>query len=164
MANLGKRIREGVSVIDNVYVTLTDILTGEETVVAQSHNTALNYALQSIARWIGGANNSGYQAVVPPTQIELGDGSGTPSPSDAGLFSPISGTIATYSYVQLDTPSAGTTTFVFQIAAGIVTGQVTESLMRDIDGNGWYHTMFPAPFTPSNTQNITVTWETTLSA
>jgi hypothetical protein len=67
------------------------------------------------------------------------------------------------SYVQPNSPATGTTTFVFQIAAGVVTTQITEAAMQDTNNNKWAHTMFPFPFTPSATENITISWELTYS-
>ena len=143
---------------DNVFVYLTDIHTGEVTEIESSHNIALTYMLTILPRWLAGVNNTGYNATEPPTQIELGSGAGTPQVTDTGLFTPIPAYLTSLSYVQMDTPSAGSITLVFQIPAGVVSGQVTEALLRDTSANPWSHTMFPAPFTPVSTQTITVKW------
>jgi hypothetical protein len=154
-------IRAGTKIIDNVSVELVDELTGEVRSFS-SHNTPLSFAFSALSQWIGGKNNSGYQALLPPSQTQLGKGTGTPSVDDPGLFTPIPGVFEA-SYVQQNTPS-GTTTFVFQIPAGAVTEQITEALIRDSSVNPWFHTMFPEPFTPSLTENITLQWEVTFSA
>ncbi len=158
-----REVREGIRIIDNVTVILTDECTGKQRIF-RSHNASLNYALWAIAQWIGWKNNFGYQPVVPPSYVQLGSGSGTPGHADPGLFAPIAGAIGNMSYVEPNVPSNGTTTFVFQVPAGLATIQVTEALMLDSDGHGWYHTMFPVPFTPSATENITIQWETTFSS
>lgn len=157
-----KFVRENVRVMDNVIVTLEDIHTGNKRIVT-SHNASLNYSHSALAQWVGGINNTGYQAVVPPSQIELGSGSGTPSAGDVGLFSPYSATLTPLSYVTVNSPSQGTTTFVFQIPAGKVTTQVTEALMRDVNGNNWFHTMFGTAFTPTASENLTIQWQVTFS-
>lgn len=157
------QIRAGTKIVDNVTVMLIDEKTGKQRHFS-SHNTPLNFAFSALSQWIGGKNNSGYQPILPPTKCQLGSGSGVPSPSDHGLFQPINGSTVNMSYAQVNTPTSGTTTFVFQIPAGTVTAQVTEALMKDAAGNPWYHAMFPTAFTPSSTENITVQWETTFSA
>ncbi len=156
-------VRENAKVRDNVKVILTDIHTGERQIVT-SHNIANNHAFSAFASWIGGVNNTGYNPVSPPTQIQLGSGTGTPAISDTGLFATITGTLTTLSYVQTNAPTSGTTTFVFQIAAGVVTTQVTEAILRDTSGNIFAHTMFSTPFTPSSSQNVTIQWEYSFSA
>lgn len=161
--NLWHRIREGVHVRDNVRVVLTDIHTGRQTVIS-SHNISTNYEFSALSQWLAGKNNTGYQPLSPPTQIQLGSGAGTPAVTDTALFSPIANTITTMSNVTAGSPTAGTSTFTFQIAAGIVTVQVTEAGLRDVSGNLWSHTMFGIPFTPSSTQTVTIQWEKTYSA
>lgn len=158
-----KEVRENVHIIDNVTVTLTDIHTGD-TRVFSTHNIPLNYQFSAISQWIAGVNNTGYNAVVPPSQIEYGSGSGTPSVTDTGPFTAITGSLTNLNYVQANTPQNGTTTFVFQTAAGVVTGTITEAFVRDTSGNGWGHAMFSAPFTPASTETITTKYESTYSA
>lgn len=157
-----KRILEGIGVIDNVVVTLTDINTGEEQVVS-SHNIELNYALSAFSQWISGKNNLGHQPVYPPSACSLGNGTGVPAKTDTSLFAAISGSTITMSYASPNTPANGTTTFVFQYPAGQVIVEVKEALMTDVNGNGWFHTNFPTPFTPTSTQTITVKWQVTFS-
>jgi len=157
------KVRSGTKITDNVIVTLTDSITGKERAFS-SHNLALNYANSAFAQWIGGKNNLGYQPVSPPTQIQLGSGSGTPSVTDPGLFTPIAGTLFPFSYNQQNSPVSGTTTFIFQIPSGIVSTLVTEVLFRDTSANPWFHTMLPVPFTPLITENITIQWSITFSA
>lgn len=156
-------VREGTIVLDNVIVTLEDIYTGEKTILG-GHNIALDHEFSAISQWMAGVNNTGYQPVPPPSQIILGSGTGTPSSGDTGPFSPIPASLTNLSYVNANTPSNGTTTFVFQIAAGVVTGEVTEAWLQDTVGNGFSHIMFPSPFTPSASQAITVQWEKTYAA
>lgn len=155
-------MRENVKVIDNVKVTLTDTKTGKERTFT-AHNIPLNYQFQALAKWIAGINNSGQNAVLPPTQIMYGSGTGTPVVSDTGPFTPIPGSLTNLSYAQANTPANGTTTLVFQTPAGIVTTQITEAFLRDVNGNGFGHLNFGSPFTPSPTETITTQWEQTFS-
>lgn len=157
-----KRVRENTRVIDNVKVILTDTITRKQRVFS-CHNIPLNYAFIAMANWIGWVNNFGYQCVPPPSQIALGSGSGVPAFGDAGLFAAIVGAIGPMSYCQPNNPANGTTTFMFQVPAGLVTTQVTEAIMQDTNGNNWAHAMFSVPFTPSAAENITIQWELTFS-
>jgi hypothetical protein len=155
-----RRIREGIGVIDNVIVTLTDINTGEEQVFS-THNIELNYALSALSQWMAGKNNVGFQPVYPPSTCSLGNGTGVPAKTDTALFAAIAGSTVSMSYASPDTPASGTTTFVFQYPPGQVTVLIKEALMKDVNGNGWFHTNFPSPFTPSSTQTITIQWQVT---
>ncbi len=158
-----QEIQEGMRIADNVLITLTDAVTGA-TRSFSSHNIALNYAFSAFAQWIAGVNNQGQNAVFAPSVVALGSGTGTPAVTDTGLFAAIAGATASLSYVQPNSPAAGTTTFVFQIAAGVVTVQVTEALMSDRNGSPWFHTNFPTPFTPAGTESVTIQWQTTFAA
>lgn len=157
-----KVIREGTEIKDNVTVVLTDIYTGKQRFFSE-HNMPLTYAFHAFSQWIAGKNNTGYQPIYSPSKCSLGSGSGTPAKGDSGLFTPIANGTESKSYANADDPTSGTTTFVFQFPAGQITTQVTESWMSDINGNGWFHTMFNTPFTPSSSENITVKWETTFA-
>lgn len=157
-------IRENTHVIDNVRTVLTDIITGK-TRVYMTHNVPLEHHFSALSQWISGlVANIGYNNVPPPSQVEYGNGSGTPSSSDTGCFSTISGSLTNLSYAQANTPQNGTTTFVFQTPAGVVTSDVTEAFIRDTSGNGFAHTIYGASFTPSPTETITTTWEFTYGA
>jgi len=155
-------IRENVHVLDNVNVMLTDIHTGAQRSFS-AHNIPLNYQFQALSRWIAGVNNTGQNAVLPPSQIVYGSGSGTPEVIDPGPFTAIAGSATKLSYATANSPSNGTTTLVFQTPAGVVTTQVTEAFLEDANSNGWAHLMFGAPFTPSSTETITTQWELTYS-
>ncbi|WP_156157862.1 hypothetical protein [Gordoniibacillus kamchatkensis] len=157
-----KKFREGVHILDNVTVTLTDTITGEKTVFS-CHNIELNYTLSALSQWISGKNNVGYQPVFPPSRCSLGSGSGTPAKTDTSLFTPIPNSTISMSSATPDSPAVGTTTFIFQYPAGQVTTQVTEALMSDVNGNGWFHSKFASPFTPSASQTITVQWQITFN-
>lgn len=151
------RIYDGVRVIDNVAVRLVDIHTGVERLFS-SHNISLNGEFSALSQWMAGVNNTGNNPVAPPTQIQLGSGSGTPAVTDTACFTPIAGTLTTMVAAQANTPSAGTTTFTFQIAAGVVTTEVTEAFLRNTSGLGFAHTMFGTAFTPTSTETINIQW------
>lgn len=156
-------IRENVLILDNVETILTDIHTGK-TRTFKCHNIPLNYQFQALAQWIAGVNNTGQNAVLPPTQIEYGSGTGTPAVTDTGPFTPISGSLTNLSYATANSPQNGTTTLVFQTPAGVITGTVTEAFLRDTSGNGWAHSMYGASFTPTSTETVTTKWELTYSS
>lgn len=153
---------EVILIRDNVTVILKDIHTGEEEIFT-THNTQLNYTLSALSKWIAGVNNVGYQPVYPPSKCSLGSGTGTPAKTDTALFTSITNGTISMSSATANSPSSGTTTFVFQFPAGQVTSTVTEAIMTDVNGNGWFHTNFPTPFTPSATQTITIQWQVTFS-
>ncbi|WP_304459094.1 hypothetical protein [Alicyclobacillus sendaiensis] len=159
---MGKETRETVKIKDNVTVTLTDVVTGK-TRTFSAHNVALNWHFEVLSMWIAGVNNTGYNAVPPPSQIQYGNGTGTPSPTDTGCFSPIPNSITNLSYAQPNTPQNGTTTLVFQTPPGVITTTITEAFLRDTSGRGFAHTMFGAPFTPTSNEMITTKWEITYS-
>lgn len=156
-------VRENVHIIDNVTVTLTDIHTGKKRTFS-AHNIPLNYQFETISKWMAGVNNTGQNAVLPPTQIEYDSGTGTPAVTDTGPFTLISGSLTNLSYANANTPQNGTTTLVFQTAAGVITTTITGAYLRDTSGNGFAHTMFGSSFTPSATETITTKWELTYSA
>ncbi len=148
--------------IDNVRTILTDTKTGKIRSFS-SHNISLTYLFSAFSQWMTGKNNTGYQALSPPTQIEYGSGTGTPAETDTGLFTPITGSLANLSYATANYSVTGTSLFVFNTPAGVITTEVTEALLRDISGHAWLHTMFGVPFTPSLTEIITTLWEHTVS-
>lgn len=156
-------IRENVRILNNVRTILTDSITGKTRII-EGHNIPCNGQFSALSQWVAGtASNLGYNNVPPPSQIEYGSGSGTPAVTDTGPFTPISGSLTNLSYAQANTPQEGTTTLVFQTAAGVVTGQITEAFLRDSSDRAWGHLMFGAAFTPSSTETITTIWEETYS-
>lgn len=68
-------------------------------------NQITNGGASALAAWLTGSPNRGNasQALPYPAYMELGDGSGTPTASDTGLFSP---STATYIHVSQAAPSA----------------------------------------------------------
>lgn len=142
---------------DNVFVTLTDIYTGKKRYF-QTHNIALNYMLSTLSQWLSGVNNTGYNALIPPSRVIYGTGSGTPSPTDTGCFSPLTNSTTNLNLVLPNTPQLGSTSFVFQTPAGVITQTVTEAFLMDTNGNGWAHSMFQQPFTPLPGETVTLTW------
>lgn len=158
------QIRENTLILDNVTTTLVDIATGK-TRSFRAHNIPCNGQFSALSQWVSGlVGNIGYNNLPPPSQIEYGNGTGTPAVTDTGPFSLINGSLTDLSYAQANTPQLGTTTLVFQTAAGIITGQITEAFLRDTSSRPWGHLMYGAPFTPGATENITTTWEITYSA
>jgi hypothetical protein len=70
-------------------------------------NQITDAAVQALAQWLTGANSTGYNPVLAPNYVELGTGSGTPSPSDTSLFQPVASTqVACTERTVLDGPPA----------------------------------------------------------
>lgn len=157
-------IRENTLIVDNVTSVLRDIITGRERRF-RAHNIPCNGQFSALSKWVSGlVSNIGYNNVPIPSQIEYGNGSGTPTVTDAGCFSLISGSLTDLSYAQANTPQLGTTTLVFQTAAGVITTEITEAFLRDTGNGAWGHLMYSAAFEPSSTETITTQWELTYSS
>lgn len=63
-------------------------------------NTVTNTAIQAVVSWLTGTGNVGYNPVPFPRYIELGTGSGTVSPTDTALFTPVAATNTACSILQ----------------------------------------------------------------
>lgn len=157
-----RNTKSSISIKGDVFVTLHDENTGQERYF-ESHNIALNYHLSALSKWLSGVNNTGYQAVSPPSVIIYGSGTGTPQPTDTGCFSPIKNSTTNLNLALPNNPQLGSTTLIFQTPANIITQTVTEAYLMDTLGNGWAHTMFQTPFTPLPGESITLTWIITYS-
>ena len=156
-------LRENVLIIDNITTVLTDMHTGKTRTFA-THNIPLNYQFIALAKWVCGINNTGHNAVLPPTQIIYDSGSGTPAVTDTGPFTPIAGSQTKLSYATPNSPQNGTASLVFQTPAGVITTQVTGAYVEDVNSNGWGHAMYNTPFTPSSTETVTTTYEMTYNS
>ena len=100
-----------------------------------SHNTETNYALSAIAQWLAGIPNWG--AIIPPSQIGAGNGSGTVSASDTSLWSPIAGTQRLCDSIEY------TLGYYAQFSVTYGTsdpnGTYSELGLFDANGNMWAH-------------------------
>lgn len=100
-------------------------------------NKINNYLLQTIVKWLTGTANSGQGALLPPTQIQLGSGTGIPTASDTGLWSPIAGTLKTCDFIQPYQSYYGQYSVTYQTTDP--SGNYTEIGLFDANGNLWAH-------------------------
>lgn len=114
-----------------------------------------NYALSTFAKWMTGTPNVGAGAVIPPTQIIVGSGSGTPSVSDTALFSPVSGTLKTCEYSNANLTSHYAA-LGHTYSASDPSGTFTECGIQDTNGNLWTHSMLNPSVTKSGTYVMSV--------
>ena len=118
-------------------------------------NIETNYLGNSVAAWLAGRNNTGYNPLSPPTMIELGTGTGTPAVTDTALFTPAASTLIQCSLVNVS--AASTTQFIAQyFGTTNNAGTYTEAGIFDTAGNLWAHTLISISISNGNT--TTVTW------
>ena len=100
-------------------------------------NKINNYLLQTIIKWLTGTANSGSGALLPPTQIQLGNGTGTPTAADTGLWAPITGTLKTCDFIQPYQTYYGQYSLTYQTSDP--SGNYTEVGLLDTSGKLWAH-------------------------
>jgi hypothetical protein len=91
-------------------------------------NTITNTFLGRIAQWIGGANNTGQNAVIGVSKFQLGTGTGTTNASDTSLFAPVSSSLIAIATVVVNGNQAN---FIINYPAGRVSGTYTEAGLLD---------------------------------
>lgn len=152
------RITEsGLVIRDNVLVTVSDTATGEVIARVSDHNTPLQYTLDGVAQWYAGVSNQGYNAVLPPTQMQLGSGSGA-------TFTPVAGTLKTISYANFAGAGTGKMSAVTQYTSVDPTGTFTQAQWQDSDGNTHFMVNFATAISKTGTQNLTLEWTITTQA
>lgn len=124
----------------NEYLSTGQTLTIQWMILVQADTTnqlctVTNYMLVSIVNWLTGTSTT--QSQIPPTQVELGTGSGTVTPSDTALWSPVTGTLANCDYLYVNTQYS--TFFGHTYTQGAITGSFTECGLLDTSGNLWMH-------------------------
>ncbi len=124
-------------------------------------NQVTNYAASAVAQWLTGKNNSGFSPVLPPAYTELGTGTGTPSPTDTNLFTPVTATnqwCATFT-----NPSAGVAQWTSQYFGTINNaGSYTEEGLFDANGNLWAHLVEAVTITQGLATTIVWQWTVTV--
>lgn len=113
-----------------------------------------NYALTVFPKWMTGTPSSGAGAVIPPTQIILGTGSGVPTVNDSALFSPVSATLKTCEYLQTNLYSH-LAYFGHTFNSSDPAGTFTEMGLQDTNGNLWAHSLLNPTATRSGTNFMT---------
>lgn len=102
-----------------------------------SNCTVTNYARTAIAKWLTGTSNiPGTGAVVPPSSIQLGTGTGILQSSDIALWTPAASTSKSCS---LYTVSGYGIQFATSYTATDPNGNYTEAGLFDTVGNIWVH-------------------------
>lgn len=128
-------------------------------------NQVTYYAANALAAWLTGTINRGPQAIHFPNYMELGTGSGTPSPSDTALFAGVSATSTPCSLVAVvsGTPDSSVWTAVWGGPnAGNLAGTYSEIGLFDQDGHLWAH-LAGLTLGINTTTTTTVQWQWTLT-
>ncbi|MCL8207182.1 MAG: hypothetical protein K6V97_03790 [Actinomycetia bacterium] len=128
-------------------------------------NQITYYAANALAAWLTGTINRGPQGVHFPHYMELGTGSGTPSPSDTALFNGVSATSTPCSQLSVanDTPNSPIWTAVWGGAnAGNIAGAYSEVGLFDADGHLWAH-LAGLTIEVSTSTSTTVQWQWTIT-
>ena len=154
------KIKSDVSIKAKVAVIITN-QDGSQERRELGDNTACQAYLNAIASWTAGVNNTGQNPVSPPTQFELGTGTGTPAVSDASLFTPATGTL---SVISARSAVANTTTLTTNYAVGQLSGTYTEAGLLGAGGALLNHVVFQTPVSVDNTQAATFIWSDTINA
>lgn len=141
-------------------VILTD-QNGEKRTINLGGNTLCQQFLNDVAAWSVGQNNTGQNAISPPTQFILGTGTGTVNVGDKALFTP-----ATATQVSINTrsSSANIATFTTSYATGALNGTYTEAGMLDASGNLMAHIVFQTAVSVANTESASFIWTNTWNA
>lgn len=142
----------GIAIRDNVHLTVTDAASGRIVQRVSGHNTALSFSLDAFMQWLAGANNTGYNALIAPTQMELGDGTGA-------TFTPVAGTLKTISYTRYQ--GSGQMIAVAQWVASDPAGTFTQYQWQDVSGNPWFFFAPATAVSKTSAQNLTLQWTVT---
>lgn len=94
-------------------------------------NAASNHLRSSIAQWLVGVNNTGYNPVAPPSMIALGTGTGT----TAAQFVEVPGTRKACSSRMVVAGYYAQYTTVYTV--NDPTGTFTQAALMDAAGNIW---------------------------
>lgn len=127
-------------------------------------NQVLQTGGAAVIQWLTGTNNTGYQAVPPPSTAQLGTGTCTAAPTDTGLCVPAAGTLVPVSQQgpTSSNPLVGFWIFVWGGTAGSVTGTFTEALLASAAGTPFAH-LTGLSVTLSSTTTTTLEWQWTIT-
>lgn len=149
------RLRKKASTVAlavNVAIRVTDAETGRLKQCIMAHNAVQPFALDAVAQWLTGVNNTGFSALERPTQMQLGNGSGS-------TFAPVAGTLKTISYAKFQ--GNGQMLAVAQWVASDPAGTFTQFQWQDTDGNPWFFVTPATPVSKTSSQNLTLEWTVT---
>lgn len=119
----------------------------------KSKNTVTNFARQQIVSILTNSVSS----IIPPNQMQLGTGSGTPTASDTNLWSPSAGTLKPCTSIQayLTYYAQFITTW---LSTDPVQGNWTEVGLKDSNGNLWAHSAISLGITVGSGDALTSQW------
>lgn len=127
-------------------------------------NQITNGGASAVAAWLTGSPNRGVasQAIPYPAYMELGDGTGTPAPTDTDLFSP---NVATNIHVTQAGPVAGSPlvaqwTAVWGPSYGPYSA--TEAGLLGSNGTLWSHIMATIDLSSDTSTALTWQWQLTV--
>lgn len=126
-------------------------------------NIVTNYALDSMALWLTGTNNVGYNAVTFPAYMELGTGSGTVASTDTALFDPVATTLAQVSQMNPVDGAANEAVWFGVWGPSYGPLSATEIGLFDGDQNLWAH-VAGVTIDLATTTTTTIQWMWTLAA
>lgn len=113
-----------------------------------------NYMRTAFASWMTGTSNVSGQpgAIVPPTKIQVGTGTGIPQPSDTALWNATAGTLKTCDMTYLSGIYNVQFAVTYQIADP--TGTFTEAGWLDVNNNVWMHGVINATKQSPNLMSV----------
>lgn len=119
----------------------------------KSKNTVTNFARQQIVSILTNKVSS----IIPPSQMELGTGSGTPSASDTDLWSPSAPTLKPCSSIQQYL------TYYAQfictwLSTDPIQGSWYEVALKDVNNNLWAHAAIPLGVTIASGDALACQW------
>lgn len=119
----------------------------------RADNRLTNYQLAQVTQARIG------NAVVWPTEIELGTGTNAngPQPTDTDLWTPAPATLLAASSIEAYMTYYAQWQLVYQTTQA--TGTWTEAALKDANGNLWAHVEFPQAVTVSDTETLTIIWK-----
>lgn len=127
-------------------------------------NQITNGGAAAVAQWLCGVPNRGQASIaVPyPAYMELGDGTGTPAPTDTDLFSP---NVATNIHVTQSAPSASNPLIAEWVGVwGPSYGPYSagEIGLLSAQGTLFSHVMAPINLSASTSTSVTWRWATSV--
>jgi hypothetical protein len=119
----------------------------------KSKNTVTNFARQQIVAILTNSVSS----IMPPSTMQLGTGSGTPSASDTNLWSPSAATLKQCTSIQayLTYYAQFITTW---LSTDPITGTWAEVGLKDSNGNLWAHSSITSDITISTGDALSCQW------
>lgn len=139
-------------------VTFTKYKDGKIIEQATEHNIVTNYALNYMAQILTNSVAVTNEALVLPSYVELGIGTGTTSINDTDLFTPTTPrTIQNFSIMQvwLNTVAQYSSTWQSGLSTSVTW---SEAGLKDVNGNLWAHVVIN-PIVVNSGEILTVQWQ-----